>query len=187
MAAESPHSVSELKLGHGLFMDIVGYSKLLVDEQSDLSRQLNRIVRNTEQVISAERKGKLTCLPTGDGMALVFFTSPEAPLNCALEISRALKEVPQIKLRMGIHTGPVNAVADVNERENIAGGGINVAQRVMDCADAGHILLSKRVADDLGQYGRWREHLHQLGPIEVKHGVKLDLVNFCSDDVGNAE
>jgi adenylate cyclase len=186
MAAE-PSAVSELKLGHVLFMDIVGYSKLLVDEQSNLSQQLNRIVRNTEQVVSAERKGKLIRLPTGDGIALVFFTSPEAPLNCALEISRALKEASPIKLRMGIHTGPVNAVADVNERENVAGGGINIAQRVMNCGDAGHILLSKRVAEDLGQYARWREHLHQLGPIEVKHGVKLDLVNFYSDDVGNAE
>src|SRR5437879_5022522 len=165
MAAE-PSSVSELELGHVLFMDIVGYSKLLVDEQSNLSQQLNRIVRNTEQVVSAERKGKLIRLPTGDGMALVFFTSPEAPMQCALEISRALKEEPAIKLRMGLHSGPINAISDVNERENVAGVGINVAQRIMDCGDAGHILLSKRVAEDLSQYTRWRPYLHELGPIE---------------------
>ena len=181
MAVE-PHSVSELELGHVLFMDIVGYSKLLVDEQSDLSQELNRIARNTEQVRSAEARGKLIRLPTGDGMALVFFTSPEAPVQCALEISRAIKNKPAIKLRMGIHTGPVNEVSDVNERENVAGTGINIAQRVMDCGDAGHILLSKRVAEDLAQYARWREHLHELGQVEAKHGVKIDVVNFCNDE-----
>jgi TolB-like protein/Flp pilus assembly protein TadD len=186
MAVE-PHSVSELELGHVLFMDIVGYSKLLVDEQSDLSQQLNKIVRNTEQVRSAEAKGKLIRLPTGDGMALVFFTSPEAPVQCALEIARALKDKPAVNLRMGIHSGPVNEVSDVNERENVAGAGINIAQRVMDCGDAGHILLSSRVADDLAQYARWRGHLHELGPVDVKHGVKLEVVNFYNDEAGNAE
>jgi TolB-like protein/Tfp pilus assembly protein PilF len=185
MAAE-PSSVSELELGHVLFMDIVGYSKLLIDEQTDLSRQLNQIVRNTEQVRSAEAKGKLIRLPTGDGMALVFFTNPQAPMQCAVEISRALKERPTIKLRMGIHSGPVNAVADVNERENVAGIGINMAQRVMDCGDAGHILLSMRVAEDLAQYGRWRSQLHELGEVEVKHGVKVGIVNFYADNIGNA-
>ena len=185
MAAE-PSSVSELELGHVLFMDIVGYSKLLIDEQTDLSRQLNQIVRNTEQVRSAEAKGKLIRLPTGDGMALVFFTNPQAPMQCAVEISRALRERPTIKLRMGIHSGPVNAVADVNERENVAGIGINMAQRVMDCGDAGHILLSKRVAEDLAQYGRWRSQLHELGEVEVKHGVKVGIVNFYADNIGNA-
>ena len=185
MAAE-PSSVSELELGHVLFMDIVGYSKLLIDEQTDLSRQLNQIVRNTEQVQSAEAKGKLIRLPTGDGMALVFFTNPQAPMQCAVEISRALRERPTIKLRMGIHSGPVNAVADVNERENVAGIGINMAQRVMDCGDAGHILLSKRVAEDLAQYGRWRSQLHELGEVEVKHGVKVGIVNFYTDNIGNA-
>src|SRR5437867_4603709 len=186
MAAE-PSSVSELELGHVLFMDIVGYSKLLVDEQSDLSQQLNRIVRNTEQVVSAERKGKLIRLPTGDGMALVFFTSPEAPMQCALEVSRALKEKSPMKLRMGIHSGPVNEVSDVNERENVAGIGINMAQRVMDCGDAGHILLSSRIADDLAQQSRWRPSLHDLGPVEVKHGVRVEIVNFYTNEVGNPE
>ena len=185
MAAE-PSSVSELELGHVLFMDIVGYSKLLIDEQTDLSRQLNQIVRNTEQVQSAEAKGKLIRLPTGDGMALVFFTNPQAPMQCAVEISRALRERPTIKLRMGIHSGPVNVVADVNERENVAGIGINMAQRVMDCGDAGHILLSKRVAEDLAQYGRWRSQLHELGEVEVKHGVKVGIVNFYADNIANA-
>ena len=159
MASESS---SELELGHVLFVDIVGYSKLLVDEQSNVARQLNQIVRDTDQVRNAEAKGKLIRLPTGDGMALVFFTNPEAPMQCALEISRALKQHPAIKLRMGLHSGPVNAVSDVNERENVAGVGINLAQRVMNCGDAGHILLSKRVAEDLAQYTRWRDHLHAL-------------------------
>src|SRR6476661_5826070 len=186
MAAE-PSSVSELELGHVLFMDIVGYSKLLIDEQTDLSRQLNQIVRNTEQVQGAEAKGKLIRLPTGDGMALVFFTNPQAPMQCAVEISRALREKPTIKLRMGLHSGPVNAVSDVNERENVAGIGINIAQRVMDCGDAGHILLSKRVAEDLAQYARWRAHLHDLGQIEVKHNVKVDVASFYNNEVGNAE
>jgi class 3 adenylate cyclase len=182
-----PSSAAELELGHVLFIDIVGYSKLLVDEQSELTRQLNQIVRDTEQVRNAEAKGKLIRLPTGDGMALVFSTSPEAPIRCAVEISRALKEKPAIKVRMGLHSGPVNAVSDVNERQNVAGGGINLAQRVLDCGDAGHILLSKRLAEDLAQYARWRDHLHELGQVEVKHGAKLDIVNFYTDEVGNAE
>jgi TolB-like protein/Flp pilus assembly protein TadD len=185
--ASEPHSVLELELGHVLFMDIVGYSKLLVDEQSDLSQHLTRIVRDTEQVRGAEAKGKLIRLPTGDGMALIFFTSPEAPVQCALEISEALKQKPAINLRMGIHSGPVNAVSDVNERENVAGAGINIAQRVMDCGDAGHILLSKRVAEDLAQYARWREHLHELGQVEAKHGLKIDVVNFYNEEAGNAD
>jgi TolB-like protein/cytochrome c-type biogenesis protein CcmH/NrfG len=185
--ATEPSSASQLELGHVLFVDIVGYSKLLIDEQSEVARRLSQIVRDTEQVRNAEAKGKLIRLPTGDGMALVFLTSPEAPMQCALEISRALKGNPAIRLRMGLHSGPVNAVSDVNERENVAGIGINLAQRVMDCGDAGHILLSKRVAEDLAQFARWRDHLHELGPIEVKHGVKLDLVNFYNDDAGNKE
>ena len=184
MASESS---SELELGHVLFMDIVGYSKLLVDEQSNVARQLNQIVRDTEQVQNAEAKGKLIRLPTGDGMALVFFTNPEAPMQCALEISRALKQHPAIKLRMGLHSGPVNAVSDVNERENVAGVGINLAQRVMNCGDAGHILLSKRVAEDLAQYTRWRDHLHELGQMPVKHDIKLDIVSFYNSDAGNPE
>src|SRR5262249_47585289 len=125
--------------------------------------------------------------PTGDGMALVFFTSPEAPMQCALAISRALKQHPAIKLRVGLHSGPVNPVSDVNERDNVAGIGINIAQRVMNCGDAGHILLSKRVADDLSQYTRWRGHVHDLGQIEVKHGVKVEVASFYNEEVGNAE
>src|SRR5437667_8172321 len=177
----------QLEIGHVLFIDTVGYSKLLIDDQRALQQQLNQIVRGTEQFRAAEAKGKLVRLPTGDGMALVFFTSPEAPMQCALEVSRALKEKSPMKLRMGIHSGPVNEVSDVNERENVAGIGINMAQRVMDCGDAGHILLSKRVAEDLVQYARWRTHLHELGQFEVKHGVKIDIVNFYNDEAGNAE
>src|SRR5205807_5350691 len=159
-------------------MDIVGYSRLLTDQQRALLNELNKIVRETPQSKQAEAVGKLIRLPSGDGMALVFRGSPEAPAQCALELTQQLKSHPELRVRMGIHSGPVNEVADVNERINITGAGINIAQRVMDCGDAGHILLSKHVADDLEQYPQWREHLHELGQVETKHGVKLDVVNF---------
>jgi class 3 adenylate cyclase len=152
-----------LEIAHVLFIDIVGYSKLLIDEQKELLQELNDIVRKTDQVREAEAEDKLVRLPTGDGMALVFTNHPEAPVECALEISKALQSHPEIKLRMGIHSGAVNSIADVNDRSNVAGAGINVAQRVMDCGDAGHILLSRHVADDLAQYRRWQSHLHDLG------------------------
>jgi TolB-like protein/Tfp pilus assembly protein PilF len=176
----------ELEIAHVLFMDIVGYSKGLIDEQRDLFSELNKIVRDTPQFKSAEAAGKLTRLPTGDGMALCFFTNPEAPLKCAIEVGEGAKSHPQLQLRMGVHSGPVSGVTDVNDRSNVAGAGINMAQRVMECGDAGHILLSKRIADDLAQYGRWRPQLHDLGQVEVKHGVKIDLVNFYADGIGNA-
>src|SRR6476659_2233435 len=183
----SPASSPDVKLeiGHVLFLDIVGYSKLLITEQSELLRKLTAAVVETEQFRIADAEHKLVRLPTGDGMALVFRDNPEAPLKCALELSKRLKSYPELRVRMGIHSGPVNEVVDVNGRTNITGAGINIAQRVMDCGDAGHILLSKRVADDLEQYPQWREHLHELGPVEVKHGVKLDLVNFYNTEVGN--
>src|SRR6266567_4160660 len=174
-----------LEIAHVLFMDIVGFSKSLINEQSEMLRQLNQIVRDTGQVRAAETAGKLIRLPTGDGMALAFFTTPDAPLRCAIEISQTLKSRPNIPIRMGINSGPVDEIVDVNERSNVAGSGITMAQRVMDCGDAGHILLSKRSADDLAQYGRWRPHLHQLGQCEVKHGVRIDIVNFYSDEAGN--
>ncbi len=168
-------------------MDVVGYSKLLINEQREIQRQLAQIVRNTEHFRAAEAAGKLIRLPVGDGMALVFFNSPEAPVQCALEITEALKSYPQLKLRMGIHSGPVSGVTDVNDRSNIAGAGINIAQRVMDCGDAGHILLSKRVADDLAQDGWWRPQLHDLGECAVKHGVGVSVVNLYTDKVGNPQ
>src|SRR5712691_8900869 len=155
MSAESS-SDFELEIAHVLFMDVVGYSKLLVDEQREVSNELNQVVRSTQQFRNAEAAGKLIRLPTGDGMALAFFTNPEAPVKCALEIVQALKSHPRLQLRMGLHSGPVSGVTDVNERANVAGGGINMAQRVMDCGDAGHILLSKHVAEDLEQYARWK-------------------------------
>src|SRR6058998_2738744 len=176
----------QLEIGHVLFIDIVGYSKLLITEQSELLRQLTEVVRETEHFRIAEAEGKLVRLPTGDGMALVFRNSPEAPVQCALELSKRLKAHPELNVRMGIHSGPVNEVADVNERTNITGAGINVAQRVMDCGDAGHILLSKHVADDLEQYPQWRSHLHDLGECEVKHGVRVGIVNLSGDGAGNA-
>src|SRR5213082_3875183 len=168
-------SGSEVKfeIGHVLFVDIVGYSKLLITEQSDQIQKLKEIVRGTEQVRLAEAEGKLLRLPTGDGGALVFRTTPEAPVLCALEIARELKNHPELPVRMGIHSGPVNEITDLNEQANIAGAGINMAQRVMDCGDAGHILVSRRVADDLGQYPRWRPYLHELGECEVKHGMRV--------------
>ncbi|HEY2625470.1 MAG TPA: adenylate/guanylate cyclase domain-containing protein, partial [Candidatus Udaeobacter sp.] len=184
MSSESP---SELKfdIGHVLFIDIVGYSKLLIAEQSDQIQTLREIVRGTEQFKKAEAEGKLLRLPTGDGGALVFRNSLEAPVLCALEISKALKSHPELKVRMGIHSGPVNEITDLNEQANIAGVGINMAQRVMDCGDAGHILLSKRVADDLEQYPQWRSHLSDLGECEVKHGTRLSVVNLYTEDAGN--
>src|SRR2546423_2706579 len=178
-----PESSAEVKfeIGHVLFIDIVGYSKLLINQQSDQLETLKKIVRGTEQFRAAEAEGKLLRLPTGDGGALVFRNSPEAPVLCALEISRELKNHPELRVRMGIHSGPVNEITDLNEQANIAGAGINIAQRVMDCGDSGHILLSKRVADDLAQYPRWRSFLHDLGECEVKHGHKISVVNFHSD------
>src|SRR5438874_2999033 len=174
-------------IGHILFIDIVDYSKLLINEQSEQLETLKKIVRGTEQFRIAEAEGKLLRLPTGDGGALVFRHSPEGPVLCAIEITRALKDHPELRVRMGIHSGPVNEISDLNEQSNIAGAGINIAQRVMDCGDAGHILLSKHVAEDLEQYPRWRPYLHQLGECEVKHGLKISIVNLVADGIGNAE
>src|SRR2546426_9964313 len=186
MSAETA-STLKFEIGHVLFIDIVGYSKLLINEQSEQIQKLKEIVRGTEQFRLAETEGKLLRLPTGDGGALVFRNSPEAPVLCALEISKELKNHPELHVRMGIHSGPVNEVTDLNEQANIAGAGINIAQRVMDCGDAGHILLSKHVAEDLEHYPRWRTYLHDLGECEVKHGVRVHAVNFYTDDVGNPE
>ena len=179
------HKAKRLEIAHVLFMDIVGYSKLLTDEQSEALQELNQIVRSTEVVRQAEAAGALTVLPTGDGMALVFTGSVEEPAECALEISRALRAQPSLPVRMGIHSGPIQHVKDANGRENIAGVGINIAQRVMDCGDAGHILVSKRVADDLAQQRRWQPYLHELGDVEVKHGVVVSLVNLYAETIGN--
>ena len=180
-----PEGNVQFKIGHVLFMDVVGYSKLLLDEQRELQQQLAIIVRNTEQVRAAEAAEKLIQLPTGDGMALVFFNSPEAPVQCAIEISKKLKEHPRFHVRMGIHSGPVNEVRDVNDRTNVAGAGINIAQRVMDCGDARHILLSQRIAEDLKHYRQWYPQLHELGECKVKHGVRIRLFNLYNADVGN--
>src|SRR5262249_10181959 len=183
-SALEPHL--HLEVGHILFLDIVGYSKLLADEQKELVQELNQIVRETKQFQAAEAEGKLTRLPTGAGMVLVFANNPEAPVECALEISRALQSRPQLKLRMGIHSGPVNPVADVNDQANLAGAGINIAERVMSCGDAGHILLSKHFAEDLEHYAHWRSHLHNVGEVQTKHGAKIQLVNLYTDQLGNA-
>jgi class 3 adenylate cyclase len=175
-----------LEIAHVLFIDLVGYSKLLTDEQSEALQELNQIVRNTEVVREAEAAGQLIILPTGDGMALVFTGgSVEGPAECALEVSQALRAQPSLPVRMGIHSGPVHHVRDANARENISGVGINIAQRVMDCADAGHILVSKRFADDLAQHRRWQPYLHELGDVEVKHGVVVSLVNLYAETIGN--
>lgn len=184
MSAEIKKEI-QLEIAHVLFTDIVGYSKLLINEQRALLDALNQIVRSTEEFRNAEAAGTLIKLPAGDGMALVFYNSPEAPVECALEISRLLKQHPELRVRMGVHSGPVSGVLDVSEQANVAGAGINFAQRVMDCGDAGHILLSKRVADDLGQYAHWRPHLHDLGECEVKHGARVSVVNLYTDDLGN--
>ena len=175
----------KFEIGHVLFIDIVGYSKLLINEQSEQIQKLKQIVRGTEEVRKAEAEGKLLRLPTGDGGALVFRNSPEAPVLCAMEISKELKKHPELRVRMGIHSGPVNEISDLNEQANIAGAGINIAQRVMDYGDAGHILLSKHVADDLEHYPRWQPHLHDLGECEVKHGLRVCMVNLYADGLGN--
>jgi TolB-like protein/class 3 adenylate cyclase/Tfp pilus assembly protein PilF len=186
MLADS-ESHLRLEIGHVLFIDIVGYSKLLINEQSERIQELTEIVRGTEQFRLAEAEAKLMRLPTGDGGALVFRTSPEAPVLCALEISEALKEHPELRVRMGIHSGPVNEVADLNEQMNMAGAGVNIAQRVMDCGDAGHILLSKHAAEDLGEYRQWQLQLHDLGECDVKHGGRLHVVNLYTGEVGNPQ
>jgi TolB-like protein/class 3 adenylate cyclase len=177
----------QLEIAHVLFIDIVGYSKLSINEQRATVDELNEVVRTSEQFQKAEAADKLIKIPTGDGMALVFYTSPEAPTQCAVEISRALREHPRLQLRMGVHSGPVSGVIDVNGHANVAGSGLNLAQRVMDCGDAGHILLSQRVADDLGEYEQWRPLLHDLGACEVKHGVRVTVVNLHADQLGNPQ
>jgi TolB-like protein len=184
MSSELP-SESEFEIAHVLCTDIVGYSKLMIDQQTELLRKFNDVVRATEQFRRAEETGKLLRIPTGDGMVLVFFTHPQDPVECAVQIAQGLKIHPEIRLRTGVHSGPVNRIRDVNERSNVAGAGINVGQRVMDCGDAGHILLSKRVAEDLAHYSKWRPHLQDLGECEVKHGVKIDIVNLYTGEVGN--
>ncbi len=176
-----------LRIAHILFIDIVGYSKLLSDKQRELFEVMNSLVRNTEQFRAAKGADELIRLPTGDGMVLAFFTSVDAPVRCAHEIGRKLREYPQLSLRMGINSGPVDKVSDVNNRRNVTGAGINLAQRVMDCADAGHILLSRRVADDLAQYSEWQPCLHDLGEVEVKHGIRVALANFFGDGFGNSK
>ncbi|HZR05849.1 MAG TPA: adenylate/guanylate cyclase domain-containing protein [Candidatus Udaeobacter sp.] len=176
-----------LEIAHVLFIDIVGYSSLLTDEQSEALQELNQIVRNTEAAREAEAAGQLIILPTGDGMALVFTGSVEGPAECALEVSQALRAQPSLPVRMGIHSGPVQHVRDANARENISGVGINIARRVMDCGDAGHILVSKRFAGDLAQHRRWQRYLHELGDVEVKHGVVVSLVNLYAETIGNPQ
>ena len=177
----------KFEIGHVLFIDIVGYSKLLIDEQRASLDALNQVVRDTAQFRAEEAAGGLMKIPTGDGMALVFYNSPETPVECALEISRALKRHPDVQIRMGVHSGPVSRVMDVNQQANIAGAGINMAQRVMDCGDAGHILVSKRVADDLAEYRRWQPYLHKLGDFEVKHGVVVSVFNLYANGVGKPD
>jgi TolB-like protein/class 3 adenylate cyclase/Tfp pilus assembly protein PilF len=175
----------QLEIAHVLFTDIVGYSKLPINQQRALVERLNEIVRGTDEYRAAETAGRLIKIPTGDGITLVFYHSPEAPVECALEISRALKKHPELQLRMGIHSGPVSGVIDATGKANVAGAGINMAQRVMDCGDAGHILLSKHVAEDLEEYPHWHPHLHELGECEVKHGVRLSVVNLYTEELGN--
>jgi class 3 adenylate cyclase len=187
MAAEIKQEI-QLDITHVLFMDIVAYSKMSMDDQRAAIEKLNQVVQSTDEYRKAENENRLLKIPTGDGVALIFYHSPEDPVECALEISRALKEQhSNLRLRMGVHSGPVSGVVDVNGRANVAGAGINVAQRVMDCGDGGHILLSKRVAEDLQQFKHWRPHLYHLGECEVKHGDKIEIVNLFTAELGNSE
>src|SRR6266566_399378 len=177
----------QLEIAHVLFIDIVAYSKLSINEQRAAVDELNQVVRTSEQLQKAEASDRLIKIPTGDGMALVFYTSLEAPAQCAVEISRAVKEHPRLQLRMGVHSGPVSGVIDVTGRANLAGAGLNMAQRVMACRDAGHILISKHVAEDLEEYEHWRPFLHSLGACEVKHGVRVTIVNLYTAEIGNPQ
>src|SRR6266480_5858411 len=186
MAAEVKKEI-QLEIAHVLFIDIVGYSKLSINVQGAVVDELSEVVRSSDQYQKAEAAGRLIKIPTGDGMALVFYTSPEAPVQCAVEISRALTEHPRLQLRMGVHSGPVSGVIDVNGHANLAGAGLNIAKRVMDCGDAGHILVSKHVAEDLEEYEHWRPLLHSLGECEVKHGARVAIVNLCGGEVGNPQ
>src|SRR6184192_3713437 len=186
MAAEVKKEI-QLEIAHVLFIDIVGYSKLSINEQRAVVDELTTIVRGSDQYQKADAAGRLIKIPTGDGMALVFYTSQEAPAQCAIEISGALKAHPRLQVRMGVHSGPVSGVIDVNGHANLAGAGLNMAQRVMACGDAGHILVSKHVAEDLEEYEHWRPLLHSLGECEVKHGVRVAIVNLYADEVGNPQ
>ena len=186
MSAEIKKEI-QLEIAHVLFIDIVGYSKLSVNEQHASIEELNEIVHLSEQFLKAEEANRILKIPTGDGMALVFYKSPEEPAQCAFEISRALKNNQRLQVRMGIHSGPISGVVDVNRRTNVAGAGINVAQRVMDCGDAEHILLSRHVAEDLEEYERWRPYLHDIGTFKVKHGMRVSVTNLYSDEVGNSQ
>src|SRR5437773_7676756 len=186
MSAEIKKEI-QLEIAHVLFIDIVGYSKVSINEQRGAVDELNEVVRASAEFQSAEAASRLIKIPTGDGMALVFYTSPEAPAQCAVEISGALKEHPRLQLRMGVHSGPVSGVIDVNGHANLAGAGLNMAQRVMACGDAGHILVSKHVAEDLEEYEHWRPFLHDLGVCEVKHGMRVGVTNLYSDEIGNPQ
>src|SRR5947207_10257866 len=187
MAAEVKKEIA-LEIAHVLFIDIVAYSKMASDDQLAAIKELNQIVQSTDEFRKEERENRLLKLATGDGMALIFYHSPEDPVECALEISRAVKEQhSNLRLRMGVHSGPISGMVDVNGRANVAGAGINTAQRVMDCGDAGHILLSTRVAEDLEQFKHWRPHLYHIGECEVKHGDKIEIVNLFTAELGNSE
>src|SRR5436305_2621761 len=184
MAAEVKKEI-QLEIAHVLFTDIVGYSKLPIHQQRGVVERLNEIVPGTDEFQAAEKPRRLIKIPTGDGITLVFYHSPEEPVECALEVSRALKKYPELQLRMGVHSGPVSGIIDATGKANVAGAGINIAQRVMDCGDAGHILLSKHVAEDLEEYPHWEPHLHELGECEVKHGVRVSVVNLYTEELGN--
>src|SRR5215210_2391448 len=185
MTLEETTPELRLEIAHVLFIDIVGYSRLLTNEQRERAQELNRIVRETGQFRAAEAEGKLVRIPTGDGMVLAFFTKPDAPARSATAISRALQGTTHLPLRMGIHSGPVELVEDVNDKPNLAGAGVNIAQRVMDCGDSGHILLSARSANDLAEHAEWKAQLHELGEVEVKHGVRVRVASLYSDGFGN--
>src|SRR6266576_2583142 len=186
MSAEVKEQI-QLEVAHVLFIDVVRYSKLSINEQRAVVDELTTIVRGSDQYQKAEGAGRLIKIPTGDGMALVFYTNQEAPAQCATEISGALRAHPRLQVRMGVHSGPVSGVIDVNGHANLAGAGLNIAQRVMDCGDAGHILVSKHVAEDLEEYEQWRPLLHDLGACEMKHGMRVSIVNLHADEVGNAQ
>jgi len=172
---------------HILFVDIVSYSLLPMEEQNKTIDWLQNLVKALPDFQRAIGSKEMISLATGDGLALVFIRDLEAPARCAQQLSLQISSCPGLDLRMGIHTGPVYHRADINENRNISGSGINIAQRVMDCGDKGHILMSKSTAEMLAQLSTWRGMLHDLGEVKVKHGVKIHLVNFFSEQFGNPE
>ena len=180
----NPRTDLDLETGHILFIDIVGLARMLALEQQESLHKLSQIIRNTDAGKTTEEE--LPRLSTGSGLALAFATTADAAVRCAMQISTGWRTYPELKLRMGIHTGPVNRMTEANDRIGVAGPGVNVARRVTDCGDTGHILLSRHAVERLSDRSHWQPYLHDLGECEVTNGEVIAVVNFYTDEVGNS-